>query len=276
MRISVIIPSYNQAAFLEATIRSVVEQEYPDKEIIVMDGGSTDGSVDIIRKYEKHLTSWVSQPDGGQTNALAAGFALATGAIIGWINSDDLLSPGALERTARKAAEIGTPDAVFYGGFEIVDENGRVEEVYYGTPMTRWVARAIGPVVSQQGSFFGRDAYHRVGRLDATIQYAMDLDLWMRFFSAGVPFVAIPAIQGQFRRHSMQKGHSVEWLKRCDLEEAAIQRQYHLAARGSLRWKVARQTQRLLSLTLGKYYLTLALRVLRRQRIREFTSSYSP
>src|SRR5438445_11771507 len=99
-RISIVVPSFNQARYLDATLRSLVEQDYPHKEIIVMDGGSTDGSVDIIRKYESHITLWKSEPDGGQAKAIAKGFDLATGQVIGWINSDDLLTVGALERLA--------------------------------------------------------------------------------------------------------------------------------------------------------------------------------
>lgn len=276
MKISVVIPSYNQAPYLEAAIRSVIEQDHADAEVIVMDGGSTDGSVSIIERYASRLTYWVSAPDGGQTHALKEGFWRATGDIIGWLNSDDILSPGALERVARAAANLGSSDAVFYGGFEIIDENGHVEEVYFGTPVARWIAQVIGPVVSQQGAFFGRAAYHRVGGMDTSLQYAMDFDLWLKFFQAGYPFVLVPAVQGQFRRHSLQKGHSIEWLRRCDTEELALQRKYGLAPRGSARHTVARYAHAALAMTRGQMYRTIARRFARRGRLREFASTYSP
>src|SRR5262245_56142305 len=96
-RVSIVTPSYNQGRFIEETLRSILLQGYPDLEYIVMDGGSTDGSADIIRKYSPWLTSWISEPDGGQVAAINAGMARATGTLLNWINSDDFLLPGALE-----------------------------------------------------------------------------------------------------------------------------------------------------------------------------------
>ncbi|MBL8121111.1 MAG: glycosyltransferase, partial [Anaerolineae bacterium] len=95
-RITLVTPSYNQAAYLERTIRSVIDQDYPALQYLIMDGGSTDGSVEIIRRYERHLDGWVSQPDGGQSDAINQGFARAEGEIMTWLNSDDVLLPGAL------------------------------------------------------------------------------------------------------------------------------------------------------------------------------------
>lgn len=275
MRISIVVPSFNQARYLDAALRSLVEQEYSDKEIIVMDGGSTDGSVDVIRKYEHHLAAWRSGPDGGQARAIATGFGIATGQLIGWLNSDDVLVHGALERLARVVRHAGSADGVFYGGFEVIDAVGQVQEVFFGTRTTAWIARAIGPAICQPGTFFGRDAYVRVGGVDISLQYAMDFDLLMRFVASSVRFFAIPAIQAQFRRHSLQKGHSLEWLKHCDDEALAIERRYGMAPRGSMRRLVARQAQRVLSLTTGCLYKTLAFRILRRRRIREFAVTYS-
>src|SRR6202012_3617872 len=110
-RITVVTPSYNQGAFLEQTIRSVLGQLYPNLEYFVFDGGSTDESVDIIKRYESQLAGWVSEKDRGQSNALNKGFARATGDILCWVNSDDFLLPGALHEAARRLGE--GPDLIY-------------------------------------------------------------------------------------------------------------------------------------------------------------------
>jgi glycosyltransferase involved in cell wall biosynthesis len=275
VRISIVVPSFNQARYLDATLRSLVEQEYPDKEIIVMDGGSTDGSVEVIRKYEPHLAVWRSEADEGQSSAIKNGFDLATGQVIGWVNSDDLLTAGALGRLAATVRRAGTPDAVFYGGWEVIDEHGQVQEVCFRLRTPLWIARALGPAICQPGTFFGRAAYQRVGGLDAKLRYSMDLDLWMRFVVSGVPFFSVPGIQAQFRTHSLQKGHTTEWINHCIAEEVLMQERYGLAAEGSLRQLFARQTQRALKLVTGAPYRTLAFRVLQRHRFRRFNVEIS-
>jgi hypothetical protein len=114
-----------------------------------------------------------------------------------------------------------------------------------------------------------------VGGVDSTLRYSMDFDLWMRFVLAGVPFFAIPAIQAQFRSHSLQKGHSAQWIKHCIEEEALMQNRYGLASEGSLRRLLARQTQRGLKLITSGPYKTLAFRILQRRRFRRFTVDFS-
>ena len=123
-RISIVTPSYNQARFLEKTIRSVLDQEYPNLEYIVMDGGSDDGSVEILRRYSNRLTYWRSSRDDGQADAIKRGFTLATGDILGWVNSDDLLLPGSLEHVAHQFRQHRGADFLA-GGFVPIDENGR-------------------------------------------------------------------------------------------------------------------------------------------------------
>lgn len=275
LKVSIVIPSYNQVRYLDAAIRSVVEQNLPRLEIIVMDGGSTDGSVDVIRKYEPQLASWRSGADGGQANAIKTGFGLATGHIIGWLNSDDVLAPGALKRLARAVDQVGTPDGVFYGGCEVIDTHGEVQELLPGIPAVPWIARAIGPALAQPGTFFGRAAYHRVGGVDPSLKYAMDLDLWMRFVRADVRFVCLSGVQGGFRSHREQKGRSLEWLKSCAEEENLIRRRYMMAPDRSMRRLFARQMHRVLRLTRGRLAETLAYRILKRHRLRAFAVDYS-
>jgi glycosyltransferase involved in cell wall biosynthesis len=118
--VSIIIPSYNQALFLEQCLNSVLDQDYPDIECIVIDGGSTDGSVDIIRRYEERLAYWVSEPDKGQSHAINKGFLQATGEIVAWLNSDDLYFPGAVS-SAVKCFQNNSKLVLFYGHCLFID-----------------------------------------------------------------------------------------------------------------------------------------------------------
>ena len=180
-RISIVTPSYNQGAFIEQTIRSVLDQEYPDLEYIVIDGGSNDNSVDIIRKYSDALTSWVSEPDRGQSHAINKGFAQASGDIFGWLNSDDRLEPGCLEVVAD--AFMRNPETgVFVGHGRKVDTAG--ETVYYKKPDELTFERLCGWMnggnFMQPSCFFRRSAWESAGPLDEDIHIAMDVDLWLR------------------------------------------------------------------------------------------------
>ncbi len=123
-RFSIVVPSFNQAPYLEQALRSILAQGYPDLEVIVMDGGSGDGSADIIRRYAPRLAYWQSQPDGGQAAALKAGFERSTGAVLGWLNSDDVYLPGALDEVAQWF--LGHPGhAAVSGGGYFIDTEGR-------------------------------------------------------------------------------------------------------------------------------------------------------
>ena len=175
-----VTPSYNQASFLEQTIRSVLLQGYPDLEYIIMDGGSTDGSVDIIRKYEKWLTYWVSEPDKGQSHAINKGFEKATGDVYGWLNSDDFLMKDALGSVA--GAYEASPDAgVWCGGCLRVRADG--SSVWVRWPnrsdpegIARWKENSFG----QPACFFSRGAWDLCGPLDEELEYGMDFDLWLK------------------------------------------------------------------------------------------------
>jgi glycosyltransferase involved in cell wall biosynthesis len=275
MLISVVVPSYNQAEFLDATLRSLVEQDHAEKEILVMDGGSTDGSVDIIRRYADQLAFWVSERDGGQSQAIANGKRRCRGELVGWLNSDDVLKPGALSRVAAAARGGGTTEAVFYGGHDVIDERGRVMDVAPAFEDTDWCRRRLGPVICQPGTFYGRAAYERLGGVDTSLHYGMDMDLWMRFFAAGMPFVRVPGYQASFRRHSQQKGHNREALRQCDIEEAAMRQRYGLAVQGTARYRIARNVRRTLGLLSGSLVVTLAFRLANRGTLSEYHPSYS-
>ena len=195
-RITVVTPSFNQAAFLEETLRSVHEQGYPNLEHIVVDGGSTDGSVDLIRQFEPKLAYWVSEPDRGQCHAINKGMTRATGEIACWLNSDDTLEPGSLYAVAEHFLQ--NPDwGALVGGSRCVDERGRTidlrtRQVVTGDPEAeaiRWCCREKGSECltcwsrdwfSQPSTFWRRRVWEQVGGLDETLNYSMDYELWRR------------------------------------------------------------------------------------------------
>jgi glycosyltransferase involved in cell wall biosynthesis len=173
-----VTPSYQQAAFLGATIQSVVDQAYPGLEYFVYDGGSTDGSVDIIRAHGGVIEYWQSQPDGGQSAAINAGWTRAGGEIVGWLNSDDQLAPGALRRIGQLFQQHPETDLI-YGRMDLIDPAGRVLGTI-GEPFRRRTLLLSRNVVPQPAAFVRRSALDRVGLLDESLRYVMDLDLWLR------------------------------------------------------------------------------------------------
>lgn len=177
-KISIVTPSYNQMQFLEETIRSVLLQGYPNLEYIIIDGGSTDGSIEIIKKYEPWLSYWVSEKDCGQSHAINKGFQRATGDIVAWINSDDVYLPGAFEYAVRFLQSH--PDAGFiHGPVNIIDENSQVIGNYPVVPFS-WESQLPVNHIAQQSVFISGQAFKKAGDLDVSLHYAMDYDLWLR------------------------------------------------------------------------------------------------
>jgi glycosyltransferase involved in cell wall biosynthesis len=179
-KISLITCSYNHKTFLEDTINSVLNQKYPNLEYIIIDGGSTDGSVDVIKKYARHLSYWVSERDRGQTHALIKGFAQSTGDIQSWLCSDDLLEVGALQDVASFFLEH--PKArVVYGDTTYIDKNARIIRVKRLPGYSHWFWVWDGCSIPQPSTFWRRDLYMEVGGLKEKYDVAMDQDLWFRF-----------------------------------------------------------------------------------------------
>lgn len=178
-KISIVTPSYNQGDFIEETIRSVLSQRYPNLEYIVVDGGSTDATLDTIKKYDPWLTHWISEPDNGQSDAINKGFAKSTGQIMGWLNSDDLLQPNALFVCA-EALTLDSPDWLTAPA-KIIDRCGkhiktqqieRVSIENFYSYQVNWIP--------QQSTFWNRLMWECIGPLRADLHYVMDVDLFFR------------------------------------------------------------------------------------------------
>jgi glycosyltransferase involved in cell wall biosynthesis len=180
--VSIITPSFNQAPFLEETIRSVLEQDYPRIEYIVVDGGSADGSVSIIKKYADKIAWWVSEVDQGQTDAINKGFRRATGRILAWLNSDDTYQPGAVSAAVKYLQENPKVGMVYANCNYIDEESRKIGD--FPAVQTDYKRLRRGYVhIPQQTMFFRAGLWHAVGPLDPTFFFAMDYDLWVRIAS---------------------------------------------------------------------------------------------
>jgi Glycosyl transferase family 2 len=217
-KISVVMVSFNQAKFLEEGIRSVLEQGYPNLEFLVIDGNSTDGSGEILERYRERLSFLLSETDQGQSDGLNKGFARVTGDILTWVNSDDLLEPGALFRVAQAFMDYGV-DMVAGGCRQIGMTRSQVilnhhNRLPFGVPVALplglllemerfWLA---GSFFYQPEVFFSRDIWHRSGgRLRTDLKYILDYDLWVRMAAAGATIVHIPDFLACSRTHDQQK-----------------------------------------------------------------------
>lgn len=218
--VSIVTPSYNQAAYLEETIRSVLNQDYQNLEYIIVDGGSNDGSLEIIEKYANELAWWVSESDRGQTDAINKGFSRAKGEILAWINSDDTYLLGAISEAA-EFLESHPDIGLVYGDANLVDEGG---DVIGRFPARQTDNRRLmrGFVhIPQQASFFRADIWRLVGPLDPSFYFAMDYDLWVRI-SQQSPIEYYPRLWANFRLHGDAK--SIEADDRCWPEMVRVHR----------------------------------------------------
>ena len=210
-KISIVTPSYNQAKYLEETIRSVLLQNYPNLEYIIIDGGSTDGSIEIIKKYEPWLTYWVSDPDKGQTYAIDKGMRRATGEILNWLNSDDFLFPGALFSLADTYMKYSVKKCVLCGNACYVNEQGEFLKesiIHYVKPEKHripWTNKIPLNGGVQASWFVSADALQSVNGINLELNYTMDTDLWVRCIEAGAHFIPVNQFIAYYRTHPHTK-----------------------------------------------------------------------
>ncbi len=210
--VSIVTTSFNQAAFLEETIRSVLAQDYARIEYLIVDGGSTDGSLEIIQKYAGQLAWWVSEKDQGQTDALNKGFARATGQIFAWLNSDDTYEPGAVSAAVKALREHPEAGLVYSDAYFMDEKGNRMGR--FPAAQTDYRRLRQGYVhIPQQTTFFRADLWRRVGPLDASFYFAMDYDLWVRIARLA-PLLYLPGqFWANFRLHA--SGKTIAADERC-------------------------------------------------------------
>jgi len=229
-KISIITPSYNQGNYIEQTISSVIEQGYPDLEYIVMDGGSNDGTKNILETYDSEIHYWVSEPDKGQADAIYRGFERASGEIIGWLNSDDFLLPDSLEKVGAFFAANPDVDCVI-GGCLLVDEGGELikeknrPQYFLGLQQDFSKLLFWETGFCQPASFWRRDAFFRVGGFDRDLRFCFDYDLFLRL-AKEKPFGVIPDFLACFRHHGESKTSTLSQV--CEREKVEVRRKHGL------------------------------------------------
>jgi glycosyltransferase involved in cell wall biosynthesis len=251
MLVSIVTPSYNQARYIEATIRSVLSQDYAHIEYLIVDGGSTDGTVDVIKRYENRLAAWVSEKDQGQTDAINRGFARARGDVLAWINSDDTYEPGAVAAVVKYLQQHPHVGMV-YGDCNYIDEADHVIGKFNAAQTNYLWLRQGYTHIPQQTMFFRAKLWQQIGPLDPSFYFAMDYDLWTRI-AARAEIKYLPRTWANFRIHT--SGKTVLADERCWPEMIRV----HYRDGGSF-----------FSIIVGKYYLRKLLAPLwslRRQRM---------
>lgn len=223
-KVTIITTSFNQGVFLERTIISVLNQDWPNIEYIIIDGGSTDESQDIIRKYARYLFYWVSEPDNGQVNAINKGIKRSTGKYISWLGSDDILLPGALTKMVsvlEKNPDIG----IVYGGVAFIDEKDRIKKTNAYPDMT--IKRLLydkHSTIAQPSSMLRRKTLDNAGGLDESLTYCMDYDLWIRLIRISDAINLGETVLSGYRLHTESK--TVGSYTKMALEKIRINRRY--------------------------------------------------
>jgi len=258
MLVSIVTPSFNQARYIEETIQSVLSQDYPQIEYLVLDGGSTDGTVDLIRKYAGRLAYWVSEADGGQTAAINKGFGRAEGQFLAWLNSDDTYQPGAVAAAVsylQRHPDVG----MVYGDCNYIDETGTVMGKFHSAQTNYRLLRRGYTHIPQQTMFFRANLWKQLGPLDPSFYFAMDYDLWTRL-AAHTELKYVSQTWANFRLHTT--GKTIAADDRCWPEMIRV----HYRDGGSF-----------FSLIVAKYYIRKLIAPLwnlrRRMMLRQFPTS---
>jgi glycosyltransferase involved in cell wall biosynthesis len=218
--VSIVTPSYNQAKYLEETIQSVINQEYPHIEYLVVDGGSTDGSIDILQKYDERISWWVSEADNGQTDAINKGFTRSKGKILAWLNSDDTYQANAVSEAVsyfQSHSKVG----LVYGDANYINSSGKIIGKFNAQQTSYNRLRRGGVYIPQQAAFWRANLWQQVSPLDPSFYFAMDYDLWVRL-SRITEIRYHPKYWANFRLHDDAKTISAD--DRCWPEMLKVHR----------------------------------------------------
>lgn len=202
--LTIVIPSYNQAKYIERTLQSVLSQKAEDVEVFVIDGGSSDGAVEIIKAYADKLDYWVSEPDRGQSHAFNKGFERANGCYLTWVNSDDILLPGAIDAFRRFVSSRSYPSWVAANSLWI-DAKDRLILATYNSGWSELAARYGALSVTGPASFFLKSLLEEAGWMDESYHYSMDTELWYRFFDKGAHYAVLDHFVWALRLHAEAK-----------------------------------------------------------------------
>lgn len=234
-RISVVMPSLNQARFLERAILSVLNQNYPNTELIVLDGGSDDGSVEIIKRYGPYLAFWTSESDGGQARALNRGLSMATGDLVGWQNSDDLYLPGIFTTVARAIEAFPQTDLVTCDNFLINEHDEVLEEIRY-VPFDVDYLMFLGWNLTSQATFWRHSLTPRVGTMREELEVCFDYDWFIRLGKLAKHPILIPVPAGCYRIHSTSKLSTIPPEARWSMV-ARIRTAHGIPTRPDIPWR---------------------------------------
>ncbi len=202
--VTVITPSFNQVDYIGYTINSVLQQSYPNVELLVFDGASTDGTVERLASYQDERLKWVSEPDRGQSHAINKGLQQAAGGILTYLNSDDLLTPDAIEQVVMRFQADKQTDLI-YGDCQFIDATGSPVQVVRSNPFLLDRAILAQQAINQPGTFWRREVTETIGMMDETLHYTMDIDYWIRAALADFELVYVPGVRAKFRLHAESK-----------------------------------------------------------------------
>ncbi|MEO6731327.1 MAG: glycosyltransferase family 2 protein [Ferruginibacter sp.] len=205
-KISIVTPSYNQGHYIEQTIQSIIGQGYPNLEYIIIDGGSTDNTTEVIKKYEQYISLWVSEPDNGQSDAINKGLAKCTGDIFNWINSDDYLEPGALQKIGE--AFLNADADIVCGFTRIFSESNQQDIMLHRTELFDTMeATLVQQRINQQGMFYRLSIIKELGGINNHLHFIMDLECWFRYlcYKGQKRIVLIDNLLAHFRLHKESK-----------------------------------------------------------------------
>jgi len=227
MRFSIIVPSYNQGKYIEKTLNSILQQNYPDLEIIVIDGGSSDETINILKTYDNEIFYWVSEKDYGQSHAFNKGLNVATGDIIGWLNSDDIYYFNTINSAKNFFQKNKNIDIVF-ANYDFIDEKDNVlftrKEILFDLEIYYWTKNCYH---ANLAGFFRKKCFDRCGGLREDLHFGMDYELYLRFGVNGCKYGHIKEIWGGYRLHEDSKSITSSTKQKIDGEKIHIEYRKH-------------------------------------------------